>query len=97
MPHKHHDHLTPAAARAAQIVRRHPGISISDVGRALGCTHKTAGVHLDCARRMGLIEARGSGKAYGWWEAGAAASCGDSGPRVPSVRVSSVWELGAVL
>jgi hypothetical protein len=95
MPHKVANTLTPRAAEAADIVRRHPGMTRAAVAKHMMCCDKTAGVHLDCARRMGLVEATRHGTHGAWWPVGEVGSA----VRKPlqGGRVSSVFDLGARL
>lgn len=54
--------LTPAQARAYQLVSAQPGLTIMEASKLLGCTHATATYHLNALLNRGLLECQRDGR-----------------------------------
>lgn len=56
------DTLTPAQARAYHLVCAHPGLTIMEASKLLGCTHATATYHLNMLLNRGFIQCQRDGR-----------------------------------
>lgn len=54
--------LTPSQERVLQLVATHPGLTIMEASRLLGCTHATATYYLNLLLQRGHIECQRDGR-----------------------------------